>query len=269
MIIKWAGGKRWLFPLIEKQIPKKFNNYLEPFLGGGTIFFNLDSAKSGFLSDLNPHLINFYKALQKDPKTLFRETSELISSHSSENYYLRRDEFNTTRDPVLFLYLNRTCFNGIYRENQQGIFNVPIGVRQSGTFFPFKESDFLKLSKKLKSMNLMNVDFEETLKSAKKGDLIYVDPPYVDRNIGENSFSTFRKYNAKEFNLEDLERLITLIKSLQNKCYFIISNFSVPLINEYFPSDENWRIEVKEKYSYLSGSAKGRHKVKEAVIYNF
>ncbi len=238
-------------------------------MGGGTFFFNLESAKSGYLSDLNPHLISFYNSLKKDPKALFCQTSKLINSHNEKNYYLRRDEFNESRNPALFLYLNRTCFNGIYRENQKGIFNVPIGKRQSGTFFPFDESDFIKLSKKLKKMKISNNDFEETLKLAKKDDLIYIDPPYVDRNIGDESFSTFRKYNAKEFNLKDLERLIDLIKFLQNKCYFIISNFSVPLINDYFPSNDNWRIEVKEKYSYLSGSSKGRHKVKEAVIFNF
>lgn len=139
MIIKWAGSKKWLFRKHPHLFTSKYNTYFEPFLGGAAVFFDLRPGKS-YLSDINGKLINFYKELKKNPEELFNNVKTLIDSHSDEQYYKKRDEFNNTGSPELFLYLNRTCYNGIYRENQSGEFNVPVG-RRTSSHLPFTKED--------------------------------------------------------------------------------------------------------------------------------
>ena len=131
-----------------------------------------------------------------------------------------------------------------------------------------KIEQFLNCSRSLKNFSLNVCDFSETLKEAKKGDFIYLDPPYVDRPYESDSYKTFRKYNAKEFTLDDLERMVEIANKLKHKCSILISNFSVDLVKNYFKKTEGWNIRETAKTTFISGKAKGRIKVKEAIIYN-
>ncbi|OUW80914.1 MAG: hypothetical protein CBD79_00350 [Gammaproteobacteria bacterium TMED219] len=274
MILKWPGGKKWLLKKVDDLIPDKINNYIEPFIGGGSFFFALAahqtslsaSISQGTICDTNNKLIKFYRCLKKSPKKLFEESMALINQHSEEYYYEIRDEFNQDLAPHKFIYLNRTCFNGVYRENNSGAFNVPVGRRKQ-IAFPTKEY-FLECSKSLKNFNLECCDFSEALSKAKKGDFIYLDPPYVDRTYESKTYKTFRKYNAKEFSIKDLERMVEVCNQLKGKCSILISNFSVDLVKDYFKKKDGWHFRETEKTTFISGKAKGRTKVKEAIIYN-
>ena len=274
MILKWPGGKKWLLRKVSDLIPDKINNYLEPFVGGGSFFYALSKQQSslhakisqGTLSDKNHKLIKFYKALKSNPENLFEEGMKLINKHSEDFYYKIREEFNNDHTPHKFIYLNRTCFNGVYRENNSGAFNVPVGRRKK-IAFPTKKY-FKECANNLKDFELTNCDFSETLKKAKKGDFIYLDPPYVDRPYESETYKTFRKYNAKEFSIEDLERMVEISNKLKSKCSILISNFSVDLVKDYFKKKDGWNIRETEKTTFISGKAKGRTKVKEAIIYN-
>ena len=136
MILKWAGGKNKLYIKHQALFPTSFQTYIEPFLGGGSVFFNLSPQKA-LLADVNARLINLFNALKDDHERLFIAVDKLIHSHSEEQYYKIRELFNSSNaKPEYFLYLNRTCFNGVYRENIKGEFNVPVGKRES-SFFPF------------------------------------------------------------------------------------------------------------------------------------
>ena len=279
MILKWPGGKKWLYKEVRYLIPSKINNYLEPFLGGGSFFFALQNhmpsnISKGHLSDTNDKLINFYKALKSNPQKVYENAIKLINNHTDEEYYENRKAFNgqiperikERHSAHQFIYLNRTCFNGVYRENNSGDFNVPVGRRKK-IAFP-AEAYFKECAKNLKNFELNDCDFAETLKKAKKGDFIYLDPPYVDRPYESGSYKTFRKYNAKEFSIEDLERMIEMVNKLKSKCSILISNFSVDLVKEYFKKKDGWNYKDLEKTTFISGKPKGRTKVKEAIIYN-
>ena len=279
MILKWPGGKKWLYKEVQHLIPSKINNYLEPFLGGGSFFFALQShmpsnISKGHLSDTNDKLINFYRAFKSNPQKVYEDAKKLIKNHTEEEYYENRKAFNgqiperikERHSAHQFIYLNRTCFNGVYRENNSGDFNVPVGKRKK-IAFPAEEY-FKECAKNLKNFELNDCDFAETLKKAKKGDFIYLDPPYVDRPYESESYKTFRKYNAKEFSIEDLERMVEIASKLKSKCSILISNFSVDLVRDYFKNKDGWNYKELVKTTFISGKAKGRTKVKEAIIYN-
>ena len=274
MILKWPGGKKWLLKEVAHLIPQKINNYIEPFIGGGSFFFALTQQdkllpsyiQKGYLSDTNQKLINFYSELKLDPAKLYRNSIRLINNHTEEEYYKVRDKFRKNPKAHQFIYLNRTCFNGVYRENLKGEFNVPVGRRNK---IAFPSQDYFTLcSKSLSNFEISSCDFEETIKKAKKGDFIYLDPPYVDRPYENSAYKTFRKYNAKEFNIKDLERMVEACNKLKDKCSILISNFSVDLVKEYFKKKDGWNFKETEKTTFISGKAKGRTKVKEAIIYN-
>ena len=192
MILKWPGGKKWLFHKHTSLFSHNYDNYIEPFFGGGSVFFNL-KPKRALCSDVNSRLINFYESLKNHPETVYYETLKLLDSHSKKQYLKIREKFNLLDEnidqAIFFLYLNRTCFNGVYRENAKGEFNVPMGSTQH---FPFKKIDFFNFSNDLSSATLKNADFREILKEAKKGDFIYVVPPYIKY---EKNYDAFRKYN--------------------------------------------------------------------------
>ena len=263
MIIKWAGSKKWLFKKHPHLFTSKYNTYFEPFLGGGSIFFLLRPAKAS-ISDINEHLINCFKALKDDPKNLYLDVKKLIDSHSEEIYYLRRDEFNKSPNPELFLYLNRTCYNGIYRENQKGNFNVPIG-RQTSKSFPFSQEDLKYFSSLLETATLKEQSFLKTLSKVKTDDFIYVDPPYIKY---ENDYDSFRKYGKDIFSLQDLEDLAKKLNQLSKNNKILFSNFDLPNVRKLFTSSE-WKFKTIQSTTNISGTRSGRKKMKEIVIYNY
>jgi len=261
MIIKWPGGKKWLFTKHPELFQIKYSTYIEPFFGSGAIFFSLHPKKA-CISDVNQRLIGLFEALRDDHEFLFLETSKLIKSHSSEQYYKIREQFNTFSRPEHFLYLNRTCFNGVYRENIKGEFNVPIGKRNS-SFFPFTMEDFAKYSNALAEAELKTQGFETTLQNAKKDSFIYIDPPYLKN---KNNYESFRKYGKDIFSKEDLGRLAEILKSLSSDCKILISNFDLENVKTLFP---DWNQTSIKQMSYISGAGKGRKPMEEVLIYNY
>ena len=263
MIIKWPGGKKWISLKYKTLLPSQYNTYVEPFMGSGAVFFGL-KPENALLSDINPKLINLFTELRENPQRLYEETQVLISSHSSDQYYKIRDKFNTSEPTAAnFLYLNRTCFNGVYRENKKGEFNVPVGKRNS-SFFPFVYEDFKVYSDALKKAELSCEDCFSALEKAKEGDFIYIDPPYLKN---ENNYESFRKYGKDIFDRNSLLELASKLEEISSKCKILISNFDLEDVKVLFNS--NWNIQSVEQMSYISGSGKGRKAMKEILIYNY
>ncbi len=229
--LKWAGGKRWLIPKIKDSIPP-FKTYFEPFLGSGTLFFALEP-KSAVLSDTNPELVNCYKVIKNHCEPMIKVLKKLKFKKS--DYYAIRDKFQSGNDPIkraaYFIYLNKTCWNGLYRVNNLGKFNVPIGTHLSRGFKVY-DSDHLKsISHLLKRAIIKRCDFEETVKQARSGDLVYFDPPYITTHLKNG----FIKYNSVLFHQSDELRLAKLAEKLANrKIQVILSNAAHPLIKQQY-----------------------------------
>jgi DNA adenine methylase len=205
--LKWPGGKRWLAARHLHMFPKTYGNYIEPFLGGAAVFFSL-SPKEAFLSDTNGELINAYNRIKLDWAKVEQRLAILHKKHNSDFYYRVRKEDPT--DPIAravrFLYLNRTCFNGIYRVNKEGKFNVPIGTKDEVSY----ENGYLeKVAKALKNARIRKRDFAVAIGKAKEGDFVFIDPPYT---VMHNN-NGFVKYNAQLFAWKDQARLATAVKN--------------------------------------------------------
>ena len=199
--LKWAGGKRWFVRRYDHLLPCDFRTYIEPFLGGGAVFFAL-KPQSAILTDSNQALIETYKAIREDWRLVWHYLLHHQKFHSKEYYYNCRNKI--FHSPFLkaaqFVYLNRACWNGLYRVNLQGVFNVPIGTKDT---IIFDNDDFESISECLGAANIDSCDFENTIDLSGKNDFIFVDPPYT---VNHNS-NGFRKYNERIFTWEDQRRL--------------------------------------------------------------
>lgn len=216
--LRWAGGKTWLIKHLSNYLPANgYTNYHEPFLGGGAVFFSLEPHKA-YLSDLNKELIDTYKQIQNNVEEVIIQLSKF--SNTESHYYEIRSNIYTdaAQKAAKFIYLNQTSFNGIYRVNLKGEYNVPFGYRNKCFYDP----EGLRLSSKaLTDVVLMHVDFMETLNNVKENDLVFVDPPYTVAH--ENN--GFVKYNQKIFAWEDQERLSAYLKSVTDRgAHFIMTN---------------------------------------------
>ncbi len=216
--LKWAGGKRWLISKIDTLFPKNFtfNNYCEPFLGSGAVFFHLNPP-TGFLSDLNPNLINVYSVIRDDWAGLLDILTTYHEKHCFDFYYNIRK--SAPIDPLYsaarFLYLNRTCWNGLYRVNRNGEFNVPKGTKNNVIL---ETDDFQKISASLKNMDIADCDFELTMDKSKSGDFVFVDPPYTVKH----NLNGFLKYNENIFSWNDQVRLKNAILKAKKRGVFIL-----------------------------------------------
>ena len=259
--LRWAGGKTWL----TKHLPKiigdmKFNNYHEPFLGGGAIFFALSPSKEEFLSDVNCDLIETYIALRDNPELVIKKMKSFENTETF--YYMLRDK--TYNDIISraarFIYLNQTSYNGIYRVNLKGIYNVPYGYRNK----PFlEETKLLKASQRLKNSTIECHDFDLCIENIGKGDLVFLDPPYT---VSHNN-NGFIKYNQKLFSLEDQYRLKELIQKIKaKKAYYILTNAAHEKIIEIF-HNEDQRIEM-QRSSLIGGHKAMRGQVSEYIFTN-
>lgn len=199
--LRWAGGKRWLIHNYPEMFPASFDKYIEPFLGSGAIFFSL-KPKKAILSDLNEDLIDVYKVIKTDAKKLHKLLNYHQRKHSKKYYYEIRGKIpkSDTYKAARFIYLNRTCWNGLYRVNMKGIFNVPIGSKVNVVL---PTDDYQGLSNLLKRANLAIGDFEPIIAKAKENDFVFIDPPYTVKHNNNN----FRKYNELIFSWEDQIRL--------------------------------------------------------------
>ena len=217
--IRWAGGKRWLANRIDNFLPLKFNNYHEPFLGGGAIYFHIQPKNHAFLSDLNFDLINAFQQIKQGPLRVIEHLDNLENSEHS--YYEIRAVASSseTFNAAKFIFLNKTCYNGIYRVNNNGVFNVPYGHNASITVYEL--DNILAVSSTLKRATIKCQDFSEALNQIEKGDFVFLDPPYT---VAHNN-NGFIEYNQKIFTWTDQERLADMINIIRRKgAYFILTN---------------------------------------------
>lgn len=268
--IKWAGGKRQLLPEIRKHVPSSFKDYFEPFVGGGAVFFDLRAAGrlTGrvTLGDRNAELVTTYKAVRDDidgVMTLLRK-HELMHTDGGENYYyaVRDDQYPQAgaRMAARMIYLNKTCFNGIYRVNKKGLFNVPFGDYTKNPTICDAEN-LRACSRALKGAVIWRTDFEELSSAAIRGDFVYFDPPYVPVSATAN----FTSYTRDGFTLDDQERLATCAASLRRRgVSVLLSNADVPIIRKLY-KDFQMR-EVRAKRNINSVGAK-RGAVGELLIW--
>ncbi len=218
--LRWAGSKRDLIKDISKYIPATFNKYHEPFLGSGALYFHLNR-KDSYLSDSNHNLINAYIQIRDHASDI---VSILKSYKNEEPFYydIRNKVFdNQIEAAAQFIFLNKTCYNGLYRVNSKGIFNVPFGRRKNVDYV--SENIILEASKSLKNAIITNSDFYESVNNVAAGDLVFIDPPYV---ISRNN-NSFIEYNQKIFTWEDQHRLHSFVLDIIDRgAYFILTNAS-------------------------------------------
>lgn len=257
--LKWAGGKRWLVQSGQLSIPSEYNRLVEPFLGGAAVFFALEP-QAALLSDVNLDLIELYEVVRDFPAALERVMRWHQHKHSHDHYYQIRGR--VYRDPVWraarTLYLNRTCWNGLYRVNRQGEFNVPIGTK---SLVISEDESFEEASKLLQKAQIFCQDFEETIDACGEGDFLFVDPPYtVKRNM-----NGFLKYNEVIFRWEDQVRLCAaLVRAKGRGCTIVVTNADHDSVRQLYAGIFAYR--PVQRQSVLSGSSAGRGLTTEALF---
>ncbi len=271
--VKWVGGKRQLMQDLENNFPKQFATYHEPFLGGGAVMFNLLTKKpqlSCNVSDFNSDLILAYVTIRDKLGKLIESLenhSKNYHKDSAEYYYqVRKQEPKQQIEKVSrLLFLNKTCFNGLYRVNKKGQFNVPLG-RYTNPNIVNKEN-LTAVSKILQSkkIKISCRDFEAVLDDAKKGDLVYFDPPYQP----VSSTANFTSYTHRDFTEDDLERLANLGDKLHSKgCYVLLSNSNSKTVKDFF-SKKHWKISSINVNRAINSNAQKRTGHKEIIIKNY
>ena len=269
--VKWAGGKRQIIDKLKSYAPYEFDTYYEPFVGGGALLFEL-APKKAVINDSNKELMNVYSVLCDEDK--FNKMCRLLNNyevkHSEEFYYdLRnKDKNKKTFDRLSdytraarTIYLNKACFNGLYRVNSKNEFNVPFGKKEKVNTYDggnlITVSNYLTMN----DIKILSVDFEEALKGAKKGDFVYFDPPY------DSDTNTFNSYTEGGFGKEEQRRLARVFKELDDRgVYVMLSNHNTTLIRELY---EGYNINVIEAKRNINSNGSKRGKVEELIITNF
>jgi len=269
--IKWVGGKRGLLSQIIPLLPKKFNNYHEPFLGGGAVFFELYSQgllkdKKVYLSDINSELTNTYNMVKNNPIDLISNLEIYKAKHSKDFYYEiraldREDRFFKTsklQRATRFIYLNKTCFNGLYRVNKKGYFNTPMGSYKNPNIAD--RETILSASKALQNAIISNKSFNKIINDTEKTDLVYFDPPYYPLNETSN----FTSYDSNYF-LDDKQfELFELFKLLSDKEVKILhSNSDTEFIKDLYKS---YDINIVQANRFINSKSSGRGKINEILI---
>ena len=271
--LKWAGGKRGLISQTLPFIPKNFNNYFEPFVGGGAVFFSLYNLgflknKKIYLFDRNEELINAYNIVKYKPLKLIEVLKEFKENHSKEFFYNIREwdrssdytQISPIKKAARFIYLNKTCFNGLYRVNKKGQFNVPFGKYKNPNIID--ETNILNVSVALKNVEIKCCDFSEVLKYAKNSDFVYFDPPYYPLN----KTSSFTSYIQDNFLETEQKRLYEVFCELDKKGVFIIeSNSDTEFINNLYKNFDIIKIKANR---FINSKSKGRGKISELLIRN-
>lgn len=271
--VKWAGGKRQLLPILNQNLPESFGTYYEPFLGGGALLFHILTDKNGqkcSISDLNSDLVLAYTTIRDriDALIVSLKNHEKNYQKNSESYYYSIRESNprnAIEKTSRLLFLNRTCFNGLYRVNRKGKFNVPLGKYSNPNIV--NEENLHAVSHILQSSRIsINCrDFEAVLRDAKKGDLVYFDPPYQPVSTTAN----FTSYTNKDFTYDDLTRLAELCLKLDSRgCKVLLSNSDSKEVSDIF-SKNPWKITKIEANRSINSNSKKRTGHFELLIKNY
>lgn len=257
--LKWAGGKRWLSNRIVELAQPLHGKYIEPFLGSGAVYFALQPIKA-ILSDTNFELINAYQAIKDDPEKIARLMRDHQRQHSKDYYYKMRSykprcEY---RMAARFIYLNRTCWNGLYRVNLNGKFNVPIGTKSAVTM---ETDNWPVMANLLKPAKLICGDFEESIEMAEKNDLVFADPPYTVKH----NLNGFIKYNDALFSWNDQIRLRdAILRAKHRGVRVIVTNAHHASIRELY--QKKFLLEPIVRASVLAGSSDHRGRCEELLI---
>jgi DNA adenine methylase len=266
--VKWAGGKRQLLNDIRLRLPKGFNRYFEPFIGGGALLFALQP-KIAFINDINSELVNAYKQIRDNSQSVIAELQKIdreSKNNPKEYYYLSRELFNNriankvydAGTAALFIYINKHCFNGLYRVNAKGGFNVPFNNSKQDSF---TVENLLGVSKFLKQVKITNLDFADACNEAKDGDFIFFDSPYAPLNP-----TSFESYTKEGFTVEDHERLAKLYRGLTDRgCYCMLTNHNTEFINNLY---EGFTIDVIQVRRSINSDASKRTG-EETIIRNY
>jgi len=270
--LKWVGGKKQIIPQIKQYIPQNYYRYFEPFIGGGALFFDLAPQKA-YVNDINKVLVSAYRNIKHHPYNVIKELENLQETFNLKNneekklfFYKIRNIFNKEEDCSLikttyFIFLNKTCFNGMYRENSKGHFNVPFGRYKNPKILD--EKNILAVSKLLQKTTITDYSFEKAVKDAKEGDFIYFDPPYHPLTVTSN----FTNYSNGGFNKEDQIKLRNVFIDLNKRnCLLMLSNSDTQFIREIYHGF-NQRTVLAARI--INCKASGRGKINELLIMNY
>lgn len=257
--LKWPGGKRWFVKKYQSYFPLHYNTYIEPFLGGGAVFFS-QAPSQAILGDINEELINLYLVMRDNPERLKQLLLMHQQKHNKDYYYTVRANVPMSQEEraARLLYLNRSCYNGMYRVNKQGDFNVPIGTK---TDFIYDIDQFDEYSARLKNARLICEDFYKTINMAQKNDFIFADPPYAMA-----SKTNFTKYNENLFVWEDQLRLHeALVEAKKRGVHIVLTNvYCKELINLY--KKDGFFVHKIKRSSTIAGKTENRGPVRELMI---
>ncbi len=268
--VKWAGGKRQLIPQIRERMPEKYNNYYEPFVGGGAVLFELQPANA-LINDINKALINTYNIICNEADAFLEAVNRLdeeMWEDGKKYYYSVREHYNDklmkseydVELAALFVFINKHCFNGLYRVNGKGLFNVPYN---NSSRTSADENVIREVSKYLKGVKIINGDFEEACKDAKKGDFVFIDSPYAPLNP-----TSFESYTKEGFDIESHKRVAKLYDELTGRgCYCMLTNHNTELINELY-GNKGYKIDVVSVKRMINSDASNRVG-KEVIICNY
>lgn len=271
--VKWAGGKRQLMPQITKYMPSSFGRFYEPFVGGGAVFFELQYNKST-VNDFNTELIFAYKAIRDNLDELIYNLQIHEKNNSSDYYYEVRewdrngiiDTKSDVERAARFIFLNKTGFNGLFRVNSQNQINTPYGKYKNPAIVNESVLKAVNMFLNKSSIKILNGDFEDAVKNAKRGDFVYFDPPYAPMVEDQQSFVG---YTLNGFGPKEQERLRDLVDELTNKgVKVMLSNSSVPYIHKIYAEYKDTTVIVPASRS-INSKGDGRGKVDEVLIMNY
>lgn len=268
IFVKWAGGKSQLIKQFKPLFPHGFGNYFEPFIGAGAVFFYVRKnlrPKKMILSDTNRELINCFKMVKGRPKELLASLEQHKKNNSKEYFYevrkLNPKNLNDVERASRFIYLNKTCFNGLYRVNSKGQFNVPFGKYKNPKIADHKS--ILEANRLLKGVVIKIISFEKVVESAKERDFVYFDPPYLPIS----KTSSFTSYTKDSFGEREQRKLAEVFRKLDERgCFVMLSNSNHPLIRELYKGYDIKTVKARRAISCIGAK---RGEIKEVVVRNY
>jgi DNA adenine methylase len=264
--LKWVGGKSQLLPELRRRLPRQFGRYFEPFIGGGALFFNLQPRRA-YISDINPELINAYQVVQHSVEELISDLSQHV--YEKEYFYRVRAldhsadflESSKVARASRLIFLNKTCFNGLYRVNSKGLFNTPFGKYTNPTIL---DSDNLRAcSAALADIDIQQAPFDALEALVGKNDFVYFDPPYVPLSVTAN----YTGYTRDGFDLDMQRRLYELCCRLDARgAYFMLSNSSAPFVVQLY---QRFNLEFVDAARAINSKGSKRGPVAEVMVTNY
>lgn len=268
--VKWAGGKRQLIPQIKERMPEQYNDYYEPFVGGGAVTFELLPANA-LINDINKALINAYKQICDAPDVFLKAVNKLdeeMWEDGKQYYYSLREHYNDklmkaeydVELAALFVFINKHCFNGLYRVNGKGLFNVPYNNSRQPSV---DENAIMEISEYLQNVTIIDGDFEVACKDAKKGDFVFIDSPYAPLNP-----TSFEAYTKEGFDIKSHKRLAKFYDELTVRgCFCMLTNHNTDLIRELY-GNKGYKMDVVNVKRMINSDASNRVG-KEVIIRNY